>query len=144
MTGSRTTRPAEKDALERHRQVHFYLDRLERFLEELDPSAGEEELGRLVTEIEIFKERMVEHNEDEGKRIHQEIAGAVPGAKEKLRDLSAQHHRIIEVLEVAILHARDCLPSEVVDLRDEIRSFLKEVHRHENAEDDLIREAMSA
>jgi hypothetical protein len=143
MTGSRTSTPLEQESLEKHRQVHFYLERLERSLEELDPDSSDpEQLSRLVAEIEIFKERLEEHNTEEGERIHQGLADLLPSEVETILRLSEQHHRIIEVLEMAVLHARDCRPSGIADLRDDLRAFLKEIRDHENVEEALLEEAM--
>ncbi|MBD3866950.1 MAG: hemerythrin domain-containing protein [Acidobacteria bacterium] len=133
-----------RQSLEEHEQIHFFLDRLEEALAELDPESGAgEALERLVAVIAGFKEQIVEHNRVEEEVLFQAIVDRVPEAEDEILALSEEHRKVLEILEMARIHARNSDSEEVGFLRDDLTDYLGMIREHESREAELLRQALS-
>jgi len=133
-----------RQSLEEHEQIHFFLDRLEEALAELDPHAPDgEALERLVAVIAGLKEQIVEHNRVEEVGLFQAIVDRVPEAEDEVLALSEEHRKVLEILEMARIHARNSDPEEVAALRDDLTDYLGMIREHETREAELLRQALS-
>jgi hypothetical protein len=141
MSGSPAFQHLTVQNLEEHRQVHFYLDRLRQTLAEID--AGAAEAGRLSAELGSLIERLTEHftGEEQGGLYHG-VLDLLPGTSGEVRRLSDQHARLLDMLEMARLHAQRCAPAELPSLRQDLAAFLDVLRAHEEAEDELLRRAL--
>ena len=133
-----------RQSLEEHEQIHFFLDRLEEALAELDPKAGDgEALERLVAVIAGLKEQILEHNQVEESVLFQAIVDRVPEAEDEVLALAEEHRKVVEILEMARIHARNGDPEEVGHLRDDLTDYLGMIREHESREAELLRQALS-
>jgi hemerythrin-like domain-containing protein len=133
-----------RQSLEEHEQIHFFLDRLEEALAELDPDAPDgEALERLVAVIAGLKEQIVEHNRVEEAVLFQAIVDRVPEVEDEVLALSEEHRKVLEILEMARIHARNSDPEEVAALRDDLTDYLGMIREHETREAELLRQALS-
>lgn len=147
MSGSGITERLTQEALEQHRQIHFYLDQIAGTLEGLggdDIEAREESMRRLAAQIDGFMERLKEHHQLEEKRgLFRMILEVLPEARVEISRLVKQHQRIIEILEMARLHAQNGRPEEAGSLSEDMASFLEMFRNHERSEELLIRQAIA-
>lgn len=143
MSGSSTFQGLSLQAVEEHRQIHFYLDQISQTLRGLrgDP-ADLEQLRRLAAQIEGLKERLVEHHEAEEKGgLFQAIVEALPSCRVEIDRLTNQHGRMIEILEMARLHALGIDVSQAEGLREDLERFLDTFRQHEKDEERLLERA---
>jgi len=143
MTGSETFEGIGQASLEEHRQIHFYLDQIARTLESLGRGRDDkEQVLRLAAQIEGLKERLVEHQGTEERGLFQAVEEALPECRVELDRLVNEHQKMIELLEMASIHAGRAAPSEAVGLRDDLDGFLELFRRHEREEERLLRRAI--
>jgi len=144
MNGSPTAFQLAQDALEQHKQIHFYLDQLSAALAGLaEGSADIEPMRRLAAQIEGLKERIVEHHElEERGGLFRSILDALPEARVEVSRLVRQHERMTEILEMARIHAQRGDASEAGALRVDLERFMVMFRDHERAEERLIEEAI--
>jgi len=144
MSGSQTFERIGRAALDAHRQIHFYLDRISRSVELLQEGLTDvEPLRRLAAEIEGLKERLAEHIQaEESGGLYQAILDALPACRVEVDRLANQHGRMIEFLEMAQLHAQRGEVADADALRVDFQDFLAMFREHEQAEERLLVEAM--
>jgi hemerythrin-like domain-containing protein len=143
MSGTPTFPGLTRDTLEEHRQIHFYLDQIEQTLEALTPELGSSEpLRRLAAQIGGLRERMAEHHQaEEQGGLFQALVEAFPTSRSEVERLTREHGRMIEILEMARLHALHGRPEEAAELREDIAHFLDTFRKHERDEERLIARA---
>ncbi len=133
-----------RQSLEEHEQIHFFLDRLEEALAGLDPKSGDSEaLERLVAVIAGLREQIIEHNSVEDSVLFQAIVDRLPEAEDEILALSEEHRKILEILELARIHARNRDMEEVGSLRDDLTAYLGMIREHESREAELLRQALA-
>jgi hemerythrin-like domain-containing protein len=142
MSGSPAFQQLTVQTLEEHRQVHFYLDQLMRTLEEADAGAPEA-TARLSAELGSLIERLTEHfaGEEQGGLYHG-VLDLLPNQTGEVRRLSDQHARLLDRLEMARLHAQRGGAAELPALCQDLRTFVDVLRAHEEAEDELLRQAL--
>jgi len=146
MGGSQTFERLTREALEEHRQIHFYLDQIAQSLAKLPVQAGDvEPMRRLAAEIQGFKERLQEHqhNEESGG-LFQALLEVLPARRVEIDRLIGQHGKMIEILEMARIHLQRGDASEAPSLREDLEHFLEMFRRHERAEEQLLAQATGA
>jgi hypothetical protein len=144
MGGSHTFERLTHEALEEHRLIHFYLDQLTASLAKLGEGISDvEPMRRLAAELQGLKERLEEHHEreEEGGLFHA-ILDALPARRVEVDRLANQHARMIEILEMARIHARRGTIDEADGLRIDLEEFLATFRRHEESEERLISQAI--
>lgn len=146
MTRSPAFERLSQRTLEEHQHIHFHLEQLRQTLGQLDAAGDDvEPLRRLAAAVESFKERLQEHFDlEERGGVFQAILDALPDAGPAVHRLGAQHERMIEVLEMARIHAQRGEPCEAGPLKADLARFLDEVQLHERDEEALIRRALGA
>ncbi|HXV76715.1 MAG TPA: hemerythrin domain-containing protein [Candidatus Polarisedimenticolaceae bacterium] len=144
MTKQQAFQRITQETIEEHRQINFYLDQITLTLDALDvASADVEPMRRLAAQIEGLKERLVEHHLSEEKDgLFQAVLEAMPDCRVEISRLTKQHQRIIEILEMARIHAQHGEPSETESLREDLRNFLEMFRRHEYDEESLLKRAL--
>jgi len=145
MTGIQTLEQRSQDILEEHRQIHFYLDQVEATLEELrDGTPDEEPMRRLAAQIEGLKERLLEHHKTEERGgLFQAFLEIMPERRVEISRLINEHDKMIEVLEMARIHAQCGEASEAGALSVDLNQFLEMFRNHERSEDHLLQEAIN-
>jgi hypothetical protein len=133
-----------KDAIEQHRQIHFYLDQVEHTLRGLTPGLTDAEpMRRLAAQLLGLKERLVEHHQTEEREgLFQAILEVLPSRRVEVDRLLHQHSRMIEILEMARIHAQQGEPAEGDALRIDLEGFLRTFRQHERDEEELLRMAL--
>ena len=146
MSGSQTFQALSREAIEEHRQINFYLDQIAQSLDNLKSGLTDvEPLRRLAAEIQGLKERLQEHHENEEKGgLFQAILDVMPAQRVEIDRLTNQHGRMIEILEMARIHASRGNVDEAEALREDLLNFLEMFRRHEETEERLLHEAMNA
>lgn len=144
MSGQQTFQNITQGTIDEHRQIHFYLDQITLALDSLSGDAGDvEPMRRLAAQIEGLKERLEEHHQaEEQGGLFQAILEIMPDCRVEVRRLSKQHEKIIEILEMARIHAQRGEPSEADSLREDLRNFLDMFREHESTEEQLLKRAM--
>jgi len=144
MPGSQTYQRLTEENLEEHKQIHFYLDQIMASVEALDATVQNvEPMRRLAAQIQSLRERIVEHQQDEEQgRLYPAILEALPDSRNALLKLRQQHQKMLEVLEMARIHAEFGQPSEVGDLKVDLEHFLNMIREHERTEEDLLSRAI--
>jgi len=144
MSGSPTSQRLAKDALDEHQQIHFYLDQIAQTLEGFrEGVADTEPMLRLAAQIEGLTERLKEHHQlEERGGLFRAILDAVPEARVEISRLVRQHEKMIEILEMARIHAQCGEPKEAEGLRVDLGRFMEMFRGHEHAEEQLLREAI--
>ena len=139
-----TTHQIAQEALEEHRQIHFYLDQLTATLAGMRQGLSDvEPMRRLAAQIEGFMERIGEHHHlEERGGLFRAILDALPEARVEISRLVRQHERMKEILEMARIHAQRGEPSEAAGLRVDLERFIGMFREHERAEELLIEEAI--
>ncbi len=132
------------EALEEHRQIHFYMDQLVRTLQDLaDPSEDVEPMRRLGAELGSLIDRLTEHFQTEEKGgIYQGALEVLPDRRSDLRRLSDQHTRMLEILEMARIHAQRAAASDAGALKSDLEGFLETLRKHESVEEEILTEAL--
>ena len=144
MSGSPTFQHITRETLEEHRQIHFYLDQISRTLQGLKEGLSDvEPMRRLAAQIEGLKERLIEHHgAEERGGLFQAILEIMPECRVEVSRLINQHDRMIEILEMARIHAQRGDAAEADGLRVDLQDFLEMFRQHECAEDRLLRQAI--
>lgn len=143
MASSQTSEKLTRLTLEQHQQVQFFLDQLEKSIRALDEIPGNlEPLRRLPAELEIFRERLEAHQKEEESGLFKGIVDELPAAEPEIMTLCDQHDRMIEILAMATIHARNVTVSEVRDLQEDLQDFLEMIRDHETAEGILLKRAV--
>jgi len=144
MSGSQTFEHITEQIIEEHRQIHFYLDQVKLTLDALRSGVRDTEpMKRLAAQIQGLEERLLEHHEAEEKGgLFQGILEAMPECRVEVSRLVNQHDRIIEILEMARIHAQCGEPSEIESLCADLEGFLEMFRAHEREEEDLLYRAM--
>jgi hypothetical protein len=145
MSGSPTSHQLAREVLEEHGLIHFYLDQISESLKALTPELADvEPLRRLAAQIEGLEERLKEHHQLEERRgLFRAIVDALPESRVEVVRLIKEHERMIEILEMARLHAQCGEPEEGDALRIDLEGFLNMFRRHEQDEERLIARAMT-
>jgi len=141
MSGSPTFQSITRETLEEHRQIHFYLDQISRTLDVMrDGLSDIEPMRRLAAQIEGLKERLIEHHRAEERGgLFQAILEILPDRRVEVSRLINQHDKMIEILEMARIHAQCGETVEADALRIDLERFLEMFRQHEHAEDELLR-----
>jgi hemerythrin-like domain-containing protein len=144
MNGSQTFQSITREALEEHRQIHFFLDQVSRTLESMREELTDvEPMRRLGAQIEALKERLVEHHQiEERGGLFQVVLELLPERRVEIDRLIGEHDRMIEILEMARLHAQGGEATDADALRVDLEGFLEMFREHERAEDQLLLLAM--
>jgi hypothetical protein len=74
--------------------------------------------------------------------LFQAILDALPSRRVEIDRLRHQHNRMIEILEMARLHALRGEPSEADALRIDLEGFLETFRQHEREEEELLKLAI--
>jgi len=145
MSGSPTFQRITRETIEEHRQIDFYLDQVTLSLRGLSSESTDvEPMRRLAAQIEGLKERLVEHHQaEEQGGLFQSILDAMPDCRVEVSRLINQHQKIIEILEMARIHAQCGEPAEADSLREDLESFLEMFRNHERDEEQLLQLALS-
>lgn len=144
MSGSQTFQRITEETIEEHRQIHFFLDQITVTLDGLKPGMPDAEpMRRLAAQLQGLEERLGEHHESEEKNgLFQAILETMPESRVEISRLVNQHEKMIEILEMARLHAQDGEPGEAAALREDLERFLEMFRAHERDEELLLRRAM--
>jgi hemerythrin len=144
MSGHQTFQRLTRQALEEHRQIHFYLDQVAQTLERLRELSDIEPMRRLAAQVGGLKERLVEHHQlEERGGLFQAILEVLPARRLEVDRLTNQHAKMIEILEMARLHAQCGGVAEADALRVDLEKFLDVFREHERHEEQLLRQAIS-
>ena len=140
MTGSPTFQRLSRETLDEHKQIHFFIDQLKSALDALDPNSTDvEPLRRLAAQIESCREHLREHFEREEKGgVYQAILEIMPDADPAIQRFITEHHRMIETLEMAGIHAERGEAIEAGPLKIDLENFLDMMREHEHAEEALL------
>ena len=144
MSEQQTFQKITQTTIDEHKQIEFYLDQVSVTLDSLREDATDvEPMRRLAAQIEGLKERLVEHHqtEEEGG-LFQAILDVMPESRVEVSRLTNQHEKIIEILELARIHAQQGEPSEAAALREDLKSFLEMFREHECQEEQLFKRAL--
>jgi len=144
MSGSQTFEKITAQTVEEHRQIHFYLDQVGVTLDALKRGVADvEPMRRLAAQIEGLQERLVEHHHAEERGgLFQAVLEAMPDCRVEISRLINQHDKMIEILEMARLHAQCGEPAEAEALREDLERFLEMFRRHEHDEERLLKRAI--
>lgn len=143
MSGSQTFEQLTRDTIEEHKQIHFYLDQVSQALDNLGEGLTDvEPLRRLAAQLEGLRERLVEHHRHEETGLFDAILEAMPACQIEIDRLVKQHARIIEILEMAQIHAQRGGIPEAEALRVDLQGFLEMFREHEEAEERLLLQAV--
>jgi hypothetical protein len=144
MSEQQTFQRITQETIEEHRQINFYLDQIALTLDSIQGESSDiEPMRRLAAQIDGLRERLAEHHqtEEEGG-LFQAILEAMPDCRVEIRRLANQHEKIIEILQVARIHALNGEPSEAEGLREDLRNFIEMFREHEREEELLLKRAM--
>jgi hemerythrin-like domain-containing protein len=144
MSEQQTFQKITQATSEEHKQIDFYLDQVSVTLDSLrEEDTDVEPMRRLAAQIEGLKERLVEHHqtEEEGG-LFQAILDVMPESRVEVSRLANQHEKIIEILELARIHALQGEPPEAAALREDLNSFLEMFRDHECQEEQLFKRAL--
>jgi hemerythrin len=143
MGGSQTFQVLTRQALEEHKQIHFFLDRIAASLGQLEELTDVEPMRRLAAELQGLKERLQEHHTaEESGGLFQAILGVLPARRVEIDRLTNQHEKMVEILEMARIHAQRAEVSDASALRVDLQEFLETFRRHEEAEERLLTQAI--
>lgn len=144
MSEQQTFQKITQATIDEHRQIDFYLDQVSVTLDGLrDDDSDVEPMRRLAAEIEGLKERLVEHHQsEEDGGLFRAILEAMPDCRVEVSRLTNQHEKIIEILELARIHALQGEPSEAGALREDLKGFLEMFREHESQEEQLFKRVL--
>lgn len=145
MNGTPTFDRISEATLERHRLIHFFLERLERTVEQLDETGADgEPLSRLPAMIDSLVDRLDEHNRDEDEGgLLQAVVDQVPEAEDDVLALIEQHGRFEEALRDARSRAASATHESVAGLRADLLELLRKMREHERAEETWIERVLA-
>jgi len=131
------------ESLEQHEHIHFFLDRCAETVAELGAENVDTDLlRRLAAVIASLKEHLAEHIKIEESILFQAIVDRLPDVEDEILALSDQHPRILEILEMARIHAQNGEPQGAAALKADLEGYLGMIRDHEKAEGDLFRRAL--
>lgn len=144
MNEQQTFQKITQATIDEHRQIEFYLDQVSVTLDGLRAEGTDvEPMRRLAAQIDGLKERLVEHHQSEEEGgLFQAILEILPDCKVEVRRLTNEHEKIIEILELARIHALQGEPSEAGALREDLKNFLEMFRDHEEYEEQLFKRAL--
>ena len=144
MTKQQTFQRINRQTVEEHRQIGFFLDQIARSLDALDVKTKDvEPMRRLAAEIEGLKERLAEHHQsEEDGGLFQAMLEIMPDCRVEIGRLTKQHQKIIEILEMARIHSLHGEPGEAESLREDLKNFLEMFRKHEHDEELLLKRAL--
>lgn len=145
MNGSQTFQGLTREVLDEHQQIHFYFDQIAQTLDRLkeDGLSDVEPMRRLAAQLQGLKERFLEHQQtEEHGGLFQAILDVMPACRVEIDRLTNQHTKMIEILELARIHAQRGDVSEADALRIDLQKFLEMFRRHEQAEERLLSQAI--
>lgn len=145
MSEQQTFQKITQTTIEEHKQIDFYLDQVSVTLDSLlQDGTDVEPMRRLAAQIAGLKERLAEHHqtEEEAGGLFQAIIEIMPDCRVEVSRLTNQHEKIIEILELARIHALQGEPSEAGALREDLKSFLEMFREHECQEEQLFKRAL--
>ncbi len=143
MSGPRTFQRLTREALEDHRQIHFFLDQVDQTLARLKEGITDvEPMRRLAAQVAALKERLQEHHQNEETGLFDAILEVLPARRVEIDRLANQHERMIEILEMARLHAHCGGIAEIDALRVDLEKFLGVFREHERHEEQLLSQAI--
>jgi hypothetical protein len=143
MSEQQTFQKISQETIEGHREIHFYLDQISATLDGIVEDAGDvEPMRRLAAQIEGLKERLIEHHQAEQDGLFPAMLEVMPDCKVEVSRLVNQHERIIEILELARIHALQGEPSEAEALKEDLKNFLEMFRDHESREEHLFKRAL--
>jgi hemerythrin len=144
MTKQQTFQRITRQTIDEHHQINFYLDQITLTLDALDgASADVEPMRRLAAQIAGLSERLTEHHQtEESGGLFQAVLDAIPDCRVEIGRLTKQHQKIIEILEMARIHASHGVPGEADGLREDLKNFLEMFRQHEHDEESLLKRAM--
>jgi hypothetical protein len=144
MSGSQTFQRLTQETIEEHHQIHFYLDQVAQTLKSLRQGIADvEPMRRLAAQLQGFKERLVEHHQTEEKGgLFHAILEVLPSRRVEVDRLRHQHAKMLEILEMARIHAQCGEVTEADGLRVDLEEFLEMFRQHERDEEDLLRLAL--
>jgi len=144
MSGSQTFQRLTLATIEEHHQIYFFLDQVAQSLNGLrDGISDVEPMRRLAAQLQGLRERLLEHNhvEEQGGMFHA-VLEALPSRRVEVDRLRNQHGRMIEILEMARIHAQRGDVTEADGLRVDLEAFLQMFRQHEDDEEELFRLAL--
>ena len=99
-----------------------------------------EPMRRLAAQLQGLRERLLEHNqiEEQGGLFHA-VLESLPSRRVEVDRLRNQHGRMIEILEMARIHAQRGDVTEADGLRVDLETFLEMFRQHEDDEEELYR-----
>jgi len=144
MSGQQTFQRITQATIEEHRQINFYLDQVTQSLAAVRGDAPSvEPMRRLAAQIEGLKERLAEHHQaEEVGGLFQALLDVLPDCRVEISRLTNQHEKIIEILEMARIHALHGQLAEADALREDLKGFLDMFRDHERNEELLLRRAL--
>ncbi len=144
MSGSQTFQGLTEEALEEHKQIHFFLDRIAKSVDQLEGLTDVEPMRRLAAELQGLKERVQEHHTaEETGGLFRAVLEVLPARRVEIDRLTNQHEKMVEILEMARIHAQRAEVSEAGALRVDLQEFLETFRRHEEAEERLFSQAIA-
>lgn len=147
MSGPGTQEPLSAATLERHRQIHFFLDRLGEALEGLHTVGRgddlDEALRRLPAMLDSVRERLLEHNRDEiDGGLLQGVLDALPETEDTILQLTEEHDRLLDDLAIARIQAERAAVDDVDDVRETLGALVGRLRAHERREEELLERAL--
>lgn len=133
-----------QETLEDHRQIHFYLDQIAITLASLREGLSDvEPMRRLAAQLTGLRERLIEHHQSEEEDgLFQAILEILPDCCVEIRRLINQHRKLMEILEMARIHAQHDDVMDADGLRVDLLQFIEDFRSHEMDEDRLLRQAI--
>jgi hemerythrin-like domain-containing protein len=100
-------------------------------------------MRRLAAQLAGLKERLVEHHQlEEHQGLFDAILDLLPACRVEIERLANQHGRMIEILEMARLHALGGDVATAESLREDLSKFVEVFRRHERDEESLLAQAI--
>ena len=144
MSEPRTFERLTEQSLEEHGQIHFFLEQLRKALGDVVPGqAGVEPMRRVAAELEGLVERLREHFQREEEGLFHALVDADETCGADVRRLENQHERLMEILEMARIHAARGEAADAALLKEDIEGFMAVLAAHEGAEDALFRRTLA-
>lgn len=145
MNGSPTFEGLTQQALDEHRQIHFYLDQFATTLAGLRTGPGDvEAMRRLAAQLDALRERLTEHlhAEEDAGGLFEAIQDVLPACRVEIDRLRQQHLRMMDILQMARLHALGAGSADLDPLREDLERFLETFREHERKEEELLAQAI--
>jgi hemerythrin-like domain-containing protein len=144
MSEPRTFERLTERSLEEHGQIHFFLEQLRKALGDVVPGqAGVEPMRRVAAELEGLVERLREHFQREEEGLFHALVDADETRGADVRRLENQHERLMEILEMARIHAGRGEAADAALLKGDVEGFMAVLAAHECAEEALFRRALA-